>query len=150
MRLLFDDLQDLHGANLCTDAAGDALAGGTLSGSDHDLHGADLHTLTAGSAELLVDHIHAGLGILGDSTSLTNLGTLTALDAGHRLCCAVLVHNTDARQILVKFLIESLGASLHTFQTSHALSALLNHQFLHERNLLFPLLQRYYTVHKRK
>ena len=142
MNLLFHDLQDLHGAGLDTNAAGDALSGGALSGSDHNLHGADLNALAAGSAELLVDHVNTGLGVLGDCTGLTDLGALAALDASHGLSAGTLGNDADSGQIFVEFLIEGVGASTDALQASHALGTLLNHQFLHKRNLLFPILQR--------
>jgi len=129
--LLFHDLQDLHGAGLYADTAGNALGGGTALRSHHNLHGANLCTLAAGGAELLIDHVYTGLGILGDRTGLTDLGALAALDTGHGFCGTVFLHDTDAGQVLIKGLVEGIGASTHTLQAGHALSALLNHQLLH-------------------
>ena len=143
--LFFDDLQNFHRADLCADAAGDALGGRTFSGSDHNLHGADLHTLTAGGAELLVDHVHTGLGVLSDRAGLTNLLTLAALDTGHRLCAGTLGNDLNARQIGIKSLIEGLGASSDTFQACHTLYALFRHQFLHEIKSPFHKFLHYYT-----
>ena len=88
--LLLNDLQDFHGAGLDTDATGDALGHRVALLVDHDLHGADLHALAAADAELLVDHVHTGLGILGDGTGFAHLSALTALNTGHWLCSAVL------------------------------------------------------------
>ena len=145
MYLLFDDLQDLHGASLHADAAGNALGSGATNGSDHNLHGADLSALTAGSAELLIDHVDTGLGVLGDSTSLTDLSALTALNADHRLCFALLLHNLDAGQILMELLIESGGTCVNALQTCHALAALFNTKLLHKKES--PLLKLYYFVY---
>jgi len=93
--LLFDDLQDLHGASLDADTASNALGSGAFSRCDHNLHGADFHTLATGGAQLLIDHVHTGLGVLGDSASLAGLHALTALNADIRLCTAALGNNTD-------------------------------------------------------
>ena len=138
VELLLDDLQDLHGASLDTDAAGDTLSGRTVFGSDHNLHGANLNALAAGGTELLVDHVNTGLGILGDSTSLTDLCALTALDADHRLCFALLLYDLDAGQILMELLIESGGTCVNTLQACHALAALFNTKLLHSK--VSPLL----------
>ena len=74
MNLLLDDLQDLHGAGLDADATGDALGSGAILIGDDQVEGAGLSALAAAGAELLVDHVHAGLGILGDRTGGTDLG----------------------------------------------------------------------------
>ena len=138
-KLLFDDLQDLHGANLDADAAGDALGGRTVFGHDHDLHGAGFHALAAGNALLLVDHVNAGLGVLGDGLVFTDLHALAALDADIGLCCTVLLHDLDAGQSYIVNLIESLGTGLDTLQASHAFCALYNSELLHKRTLLYML-----------
>ena len=129
--LFFHDFQDVHGTDLDTDTAGDTLAGGAALLQNHDLHGARLHALAAGDAELLVDHVNAGLGILGDGAMLAGLFALAALDAGHGLCAGALGNDLDAGIIRVEFLIKSIGASLDTFQTSHTFRTLFNHEFLH-------------------
>ena len=142
IQLLFHDLQNFHGAGLDTDAAGDALGGGAFGRLHHHLHGADLHALSAGSAQLLIDHIHTGLGILGDGTGLTNLGALTALDAGHGLCTGTLGYDLDARQVFIEFLKECGRASTDALQASHAFHIFLNGKFFHtDRNPLFIFLQ---------
>ena len=133
--LLFDDLQDLHGAGLDTDAAGDALGSSVLH--DHDLHGADLDTLATGDALLLVDHVHTGLGVLSDSLMLTDLHALAALNADVGLCSIALGNDADAAQIFVKLLIESGGTGFDALQASHALCALFNSELLHKRTLLY-------------
>ena len=138
--LLFNDLQDLHRTCLNADATSNTLGSSTTFRSNHDLHGANLNTLTAGGAQLLVDHVNASLRILSDGTGLTNLSTLTALDAGHRLCAATLCNNTNAGKILIEFFVESVGASTDTLQTSHALYALLNGQLLHNGKSFLILL----------
>ena len=135
--LLLDDLQDLHGASLDTDATCDTLGGRTVFGSYHDLHGANLNALAARGAELLVDHVDTGLGVLGNRTSLTDLCALAALNADHRLSLALLLHNLDAGQVLMELLIESGGTCVNTLQTCHALSALFNCKLLHSKNPLY-------------
>ena len=131
MNLLFYDFQDLHGACLNADAAGDALAGSGFGLEHHHLHGAGFHALAALNAQLLVDHVNTGLGILSNGTGLANLHALTALDADIGLCATALCNHTDAGQILVEFLIKCVGAGLNTFKASHALAILINNQFLH-------------------
>ena len=143
--LLFHDLQDLHGASLYADTAGDALGGRSILGSDHDLHGAGFHALAAGGAELLVDHVDTGLGVLGDGTSLTDLGTLTALDADHRLSLALLLHDLDAGQVLMELLVKCGGTCINALQTGHALSALLNCKLLHNKESPLLKVRLYYT-----
>ena len=138
-KLLFDDLQDFHGASLDTDAAGDALGSGAVLGHNHDLHGADLDTLAAGNALLLVDHVNAGLGVLGDGLVFTDLHALAALDADIGLSSTVLLNDVDAAQSHIVNLIESLGTGLDTLQASHAFCALYNSELLHKRTLLYML-----------
>ena len=136
--LLLDDLQDLHGAGLDTDAAGDALgSGGTLAVGDNQTEGAGLGALAAAGAQLLADHVHAGLGILGDGTVGAGLGAQTALGADLGLGSALALHDLDAGLGDIIDLVESLGASLDTLQAGHALGALLERQLLHIIDLLF-------------
>ena len=116
--LLFDNFQDTHGAGLGADAAGDALGGRILFLQHHDLHGAGLNALAAAHAVLLVDHVHAGLGVLGDGIVLTGLHALAALDADIGLCTAILAgDDTDAAVVLVELLVERSGAGADTGQT---------------------------------
>ena len=129
--LLFDDLQDLHGASLDTDTAGDALGSGALGLHDHNLHGAGLDTLATADTLLLVDHVNTGLGVLGDGFMLTGTHALTALDTDIGLGNASLLHDLDAAQGDVIFLIECLRAGLCALQASHTLGILLNNEFLH-------------------
>ena len=136
-RLLFHDFQNFHGAGLDADAAGDALGSGTLFGHNHDLHGAGLDTLAAADTLLLVDHVNAGLGILSDCLMLTGTHSLAALDANIRLCGTVLIHNLDAGQGDIVYLIKSLGTGLDALQASHAFCALYNSELLHKRTLLY-------------
>ena len=137
--LVFDDFQHFHGAGLGADATGDALGGGTAFLQDHNLHGAGFHALAAGDAELLVDHVDTGLGILSDGTGLADLHALTALDAGHGLGLACLVGaDLNSAESDIKFLVESFSASLNTLQTGHALFIFLNGQFLHKN--IYPFL----------
>ena len=147
MKLLLDDLEDFHRACLDADAAGDALGSGILRLQDHNLHGAGLDALTATDALLLIDHVNASLRVLSNGFMLTDLCTLAALDTGHRLCTGTLCHDLNARQILVELLIKGVGASLHTLQTSHALSVLFNHEFLHNKgySFLYVFSKAYYT-----
>ena len=134
-KLLFHDFQDLHGASLDTDSAGDALGGGILQ--DHDLHGAGLDTLAAANALLLVDHVHTGLGVLSDGLMLASLHALAALDADVGLGGSALGHDLDAAEILVKLLIESGGAGTDALQASHTFCALFNSELFHKRILLY-------------
>ena len=135
--LLFDDFQNLHGAGLDTDAAGDALGSGILGLQNHDLHGAGFHALAAADTQLLVDHVNAGLGILGDSAVLTDLHALAALDAGHGLGTVALGNDLDAGIIGVEFLVEGFGAGLNALQASHTFRIFLNNELLHKRTLLY-------------
>ena len=129
--LFFNDFQDVHGTGLDTDAAGNTLAGSAAFFQNHYLHGTCLHALAAGNTELLVDHVNAGLGVLGNGTMLASLFTLATLDAGHGLCAGPLGYDLDAGIIRVELLVKSIGASLDAFQTSHTFRTLLNHEFLH-------------------
>ena len=103
----------------------------------HDLRGADLHALAAADGLLLVDHVHAGLGVLGDGLMLTSLHALAALDADIGLGSVALGNDTDAAEILIKLLIEGGGASLDALQASHAFCAFFNSELLHKRTLLY-------------
>ena len=144
--LLFDDLQDLHGAGLDADAAGDALGDGCAFLLGHDLEGAGFLALAATNAELLVDHVHAGLGILGNSLMLADLHALAALNADIGLGSVALGNDLDAGQVGIKLLVESLGASLDTLQASHTFRIFLNNELLHKRTLLcIFLLHFHYT-----
>ena len=150
-KLLFHDLQNFHGAGLDADTASDALGSRGFGLHDHDLHGAGRYALAAADAELLVDHVHAGLGILGDGAVLTAAGALAALDADHGLCTGALGHDLDAAQILVEFLIESGGTGTDALQACHALDIFLNSQLLHNKSYPFSFLFIvYYTGTKQK
>ena len=140
IQLLFDDLQDLHGTSLDTDAAGNALGSRVAFLQNHDLSGTNLDTLAAADTLLLVDHVDTGLGVLSDGLVLTNLSALTALDTGHRLSAITLCNNLNAGQILVEFLKEGLGASGNALQTSHTLSTLFNRKLLHKRKFSFNII----------
>ncbi len=131
MHLLFHDFQDLHGAGLDADAAGNALGYGAFGLENHNLHGASLHTGTAANAVLLVDHVHAGLGILGNGLMRTGLHALAALDADIGLCAGSLRNDLDAGIIGIELLIERLGAGTHALQTSHTFGIFLNSELLH-------------------
>ena len=139
-KLLLDDLQDLHGAGLDADAAGDALGGGALGLQDHDLHGADLDALAAADTVLLADHVDAGLGVLGDGAVLTDLHALAALDADVGLGVVALCNDLDAGKIFIEFLIKCSGASTDALEACHALSVFLNRQSFHQ---ICPLLYLY-------
>ena len=145
MYLLFDDLQYFHGADLSADAASDALGSIAAFLLHHNLHRADLDALTAGGTQLLVDHINAGLGILGDGTVLTAAGALAALDADHGLCTGALGHDLDAAQILMEFLIKGFGASANALQASHTFYIFLNGKLLHLIKIPFSIIFYYYT-----
>ena len=111
-RSALGDLQNLHGAYLDADAAGDALGSGSHAGlANHDPEGASLFALAAADAELLVDHVDAGLGILGNGALLASSNTRTALDAGHGANLTGTLYDLNAGLILMEFLIEGLRAS---------------------------------------
>ena len=128
-KLLLDDLQQIHRAGLGADAAGDALGGGVAEG--HHLHGTDFDALAAGGAELFVNHVNAGFGVLGDGVVGTGAGALAALYAGLDLRLAVVVHDADAALVLVKHLVEGFGTRSHTGQTRHTGYALLDGYLFH-------------------
>ena len=141
MYLLFDDFQHFHGASLYANAAGDTLGNRHFGLMDHDLHGANLDALTATDTVLLVDHVNAGLGVLGNGLMLTGLHALTALDADIGLSAAILAsHDLDAGIVGVKFLVKSFGTSLYTLQASHTLYIFLNSELLHNGKLSFMYL----------
>jgi hypothetical protein len=135
--LLLHDFQNIHGADLGTNATGNALGCGAVGLHDHNLHGACFHALAAADTQLLVDHVNAGLGILGNGAVLTDLHALAALNADNRLCALTLGNNLDAGQVLMKLLIESVGTGTDTLQACHALDILLNSQLLHNKSYPF-------------
>ena len=137
--LLLHDLQDFHGAGLDADATGDALGSGILGLQDHNLHGAGLDALAAANTLLLVDHVNAGLGVLGNGFMLTGTHALAALDADIGLGCASLFHDLDAAEGNIKFLIECFGTSLNALQAGHTLGIFLNSELLHNQELSFVL-----------
>ena len=138
MDLFFHDFQHFHGAGLGADAAGDALGGGVLQ--NHDLHGACLHALAAGNTLLLIDHVNAGLGVLGNGLMLTGLHALAALDADRGFGTGTLGNDLDAGQIFVKFLVESLGTSADTLQACHTLDIFLNSKLFHSKGFPFSFI----------
>lgn len=135
--LLLDNLQHFHGAGLGADAAGDALGGGALGLQNHDLHGAGFHALAAADTVLLVNHINAGLGVLGNGLMFAGFHALAALNAHIGLGAGALGNNSDAAQILMKFLIKRFGTCADTFQTGHALRVFFNREFFHDKTNSF-------------
>jgi len=103
----------------------------------HDLHGASFHTLTAADTLFLVDHVNAGLGILSNGLMLASLHALAALDAHHGLCTSTLGGDLDAAQVRMELLVECLGASTDTLQTSHAFHIFLNSKLFHNGGFSF-------------
>jgi hypothetical protein len=80
---------------------------------------------------------------------LTSLHALAALDTSHGLSSTILAGNDlDAGQILIKFLIECLGASLDALQAGHALHIFLNSELLHSKELSFSFIYRIYYTSK--
>ena len=149
--LLFDDLQNIHGAGLDTDTAGDALGSRAFGLQNHDLHGAHFHALTAGNALLLIDHVDAGLRILSDGLMLTDLHALAALNAGHGLGTVALGNDLDAGIIGMEFLVECLGAGLNALQACHTFHILLCNELFHNGGFSFFIyLQVYYTGKNQK
>ena len=135
--LLLDDFQDLHGAGLNADTAGNALRSGVLRLQNHNMHGTSLNTGAAADTQLLVDHVHTSLGVLGDGAMLTRAHTLAALNAHIGLGSVALGHDADTAQVLVELLVESLGAGLNTLQASHTFGIFLNNQLLHKKERSF-------------
>ena len=136
--LLFNDLKDFHGAGLDADTTGDTLRSGALGLQDHNVHGTSLNTGAAADTQLLVDHVHTGLGVLGNGTMLAGAHALTALNTDIGLGGIALSNNADAAQILIEVLVEGLRAGLNTLQASHTFGIFLNNQLLHKkRTLLF-------------
>ena len=129
--LFFDDFQHTHGAGLDADPAGNALGSGVFGFQNQHLHGAGFHTLAAADAVLLVDHINAGLGILGNGIMLAGSHALAVLDAGVGLCAGALGNNFNAAQVLMKFLVEGFGTCADTFQAGHALYVFLHRELFH-------------------
>ena len=138
--LLFHDLQDLHGASLDADAAGNALGSGIFGLENHDMHGAGFDALAAADTLLLVDHVNAGLGILSDCIMFAGTHALAALDADIGLGLVALGNDLDAGQCDIKFLVEGFGAGLHTLQTCHTFGTLFNSELLHSRELSFIII----------
>jgi hypothetical protein len=141
MYLFFDDLQQLHGTSFHTNTTCNALGNGITLFVDHDLHGTCFHTLTTTNAQLLVDHINTGLGILCNGTMLTHTHALATLDAGIRLSAVALGDNLNAGIVGMELLIKSLGASANTFQASHTFQILLNSKLFHLRKTPFFLIR---------
>lgn len=129
--LFLHNFKHFHGAGLDTDAAGDALGGGILGLQNHDLHGAGFHTFAAANALLLVNHVNAGLGVLGNGLMLAGLHALSALNAHIGLGTGALGDNLNAAVVLVEFLIERLGTGANALQTRHALRIFFYRELLH-------------------
>ena len=135
--LFLHDFQQFHRACFDADAAGNALGGGAAFLEHDHVHGAGFGALAAADALLLVDHVHAGLGVLGDGFVLTGTHTLAALNAGVGLGAGTLGHDADTALLLVKFLIERLGTGGDALQTCHALHIFLSSELLHSTELSF-------------
>ena len=135
--LLFYDFQNFHGANLDTDAAGDARGRRIFGLENHNLHGANFYALTTGNTLLLVDHVNAGLGVLGNCLMLTGLHALSALNAGHGLGAGALTYYLNAGIILMEFLVKCLRASPNALKTCHTFNILLNRESLHIQDFSF-------------
>ena len=135
--LFLHDLQDLHGAGLDADTAGNALGNRILRLVDHDLHGADLNALTTAHTVLLADHVNTGLGILGNGAVLAGLHALAALNTDIGLRAGTLGNDLDAAQIRVKLFIKRLRASLNALQAGHTFRIFLNSQLLHFGKISF-------------
>ena len=135
--LFFHNLQDFHGTGFDADSAGDAFGGGVLGLEHHDLHGAGFHALAAADALLLVDHVHTGLGILGDGLMFAGTHTLSALDAGLGLGSGTLCNDADAGQGLIKLLVEGFRAGADTLQARHTLRTFFYSELFHGGKLSF-------------
>ena len=146
--LLLNDLQNLHGAGLDTDTAGDALGNRIAILLNHDLHGACFHALAAADAELLIDHVHTGLGILGNCPLLADFHALAALDTDIGLSACALGNDLDAGQVGIELLIKSLRATLDTLQACHALGGFIDSEFFHFKLFSFYRYCVTYYTHK--
>ena len=126
-----DDLEQLHGASLGAQAAGNALGSvGSALDQDDQVLGASLNALAAGLALLLVDHVHAGL-VLGDGVLGASLSALAALGADGGGDNAADQIDLQASLVLMEFLVVGLGASLDASQTSLTLNTTLNGKLFH-------------------
>ena len=148
LKLLLDDLQNFHGASLNANAAGDALGSGILGLENHNLHGAGLDTLAAADAVLLIDHVHTGLGILGDGAGFANLFALTALDTGHGFRTGTLGNDLNARQVFIEFFEERSGTGTNALQAGHTFHILFDGKLFHKDiNPLSPIFAiKHYTA----
>lgn len=143
-KLLFDDFQQLHGASLGTDAAGDALGGiFYIVSLDHNMERASVLAGTATGAELLIDGVNS-LGVLGDGAVGAGSCALAALDTYHRLSLALEFNDLEGSLVLVEFLVEGLGASLNTLQASHALNIFFCGELFH--NELPLMVNKYFFI----
>jgi hypothetical protein len=95
------------------------------------MEGTSLCALTAGGAQLLINHINTGLGILSDRTVLTSLHAFATLDTCHRLCAALPLNYANTRQIGIKGLMESIGTCANALKARHTLNILFNSKFFH-------------------
>ena len=122
------NFQHVHGAGLDADAAGDALGSSRHLRLVHqNAEGTGSLALAAADAELLVDHIDTGLGILSDGTLLAGLGALAALDTGHGANLAGTLNDLDTGLIRMELLMESLGTGADALQASHTGRTLFYH-----------------------
>ena len=131
--LLLHHAQQVHRTGLGADAAGNAL-GGRLT-HRHNLHRACLDAVSAADAQLFVDHIDAGLGILADRAMGAGAHAFAALYAGLDLGFALVVHDLYAALGRIKLLVEGLGAGPDAAQARHALNVFIGYKLLHR---LFP------------
>ena len=150
--LFLHDLQDFHGTGLGADSAGDALGSRAFGFEHHYLHGAGLHALATADTVLLVNHINAGLGVLGNGLMFAGFHALAALNAHIGLGAGALGNNSDAAQILMKFLIKCLRTCPDTLQTGHALRVFFNREFFHDKTNSFMYFEkfRFFLLHYKR
>ena len=146
--LLFYDFQNFHGASLDANTTGDALCGRTFRRLDHNLHGANLNALATRGTQLLIDHVHTGLGILGDGAGFANLFALTALDTGHGFRTGTLGNDLNARQVFIEFFEECSGTGTNALQAGHTFHILFDGKLFHKDiNPLSPIFAiKHYTA----
>ena len=124
----FNNFQHVHRAGLDADTAGDALGSSGHLGLVHqNTEGSGSLALAAADAELLVDHIDAGLRILRDGTLFASLGALAALDAGHGANLTGTLNDLDTGLIRMELLMEGDGTSTHALQAGHTGRTLFHH-----------------------
>ena len=126
--LALGNLKHVHGTSLDADAAGNALGGGRhLRLINQNAERTCSLTLATAHTELLIDHVHTGLGILRDSTLFAGSGAFTALHTGHGANFSGALNNLNAGLIRMELLMKCHRASADALQTGHTGASLFYH-----------------------